>query len=189
MKQSVLLHGTDGSNTDYFWFGGTKNYLESKGYAVWWPLLPRTNKPLLEESLEFVELNVPPLDRDSIIIGHSSACPLILSWLENSMMRIKQVVLVGGFYQPIDDPKQGGISHLMLPADGFDYDRIRSAADEVVLIKSDNDPWGCNDKQARPIAEALDAKFVLAKGQGHMGSMGFNQPMPELPLLKDVLTA
>jgi len=105
------------------------------------------------------------------------------------MLHVKQVVLVSGFYQQIDDPEQGGISHLMLPEDGFDYDRIRTAADEFVLINSDNDPWGCNDKQARPVAEALDARFILAKGLGHMGSDGFNQPMPELLVLKNLLRA
>jgi len=184
MKQAVLLHGTDGSDQNYFWFADTQKYLESNGYKVWWPMLPNTHKPRLEESLEFVELNAPMLDKQSIIIGHSSACPLILSWLENSMVQVKRVVLVSGFYQSIDDE---GFSELMLPADGFDYDRILSAADEIVLINSDNDPWGCNDKQARPVAEALGARFVLAEGQGHMGSGGFNQPMPELTILKDLL--
>jgi len=34
----------------------------------------------------------------------------------------------------------------MLPEDGFDFGRIRTAASEFVLINSDNDPWGCNDQ-------------------------------------------
>lgn len=187
MKQAILLHGTGGSDTDYFWFADTKKYLESKGYEVWWPLLPHTEKPNLEETLAFVEENMPSLDEESIIIGHSSACPVILSLLENSMLRVKQVVLVSGFYQPLDKAVDDGYSLLMLPDEPFDWERISSASDEIVLINSDNDPWGCTDKQARPVAEALGAKFVLAKGQGHMGSGSFNQPMPELPLLKELL--
>lgn len=181
------MHGTGGSDTDYFWFGDTKKYLESKGYKVWWPLLPRTEKPELEESWAFVEENMPILDEESIIIGHSSACPLILWLFENSMITVKQAVLVSGFYQQIDDPQQGGMSHLMLPEGGFDYERISTGAREFVFINSDNDPWGCDDKQARPAAEALGAKFVLAKGQGHMGSATFNQPYRKFPLLKDLL--
>lgn len=184
MKQMILLHGTDGSDKDYFWFADTKKFLASRGYDVWWPQLPNTQKPKLEESLEFVELNVPALDEESIIIAHSSGCPLALSLLENNMFTVKQVVLVSGFYQPIDDE---GFSELMLPADGFDFDRIRTGAHEFVLINSDNDPWGCDDKQARPVAEALDAKFILAKGEGHMGSGSFDQPYREFPLLKELL--
>lgn len=187
MKQAVLLHGTGGSDKDYFWFLDTKAYLESKGYEVWWPLLPHTEKPQLEETLGFVEENMPVLDEESILVGHSSACPLILALLEVSMVKVKQVVLVSGFYDEIPNPADEGLHLLMLPPAGFDYERIASAADEIVFINSDNDPWGCDDKQARPVAEALGAKFILAKGQGHMGSGTFNQPMPEFPLLKELL--
>lgn len=187
MKQAVLLHGTDGNDHDYFWFADTRAFLEDHGYEVWWPQLPNTHRPQLEESLAFVEENLPALDEESIIIGHSSACPLILSLLENSMLEVKQVVLVSGFYEPIDDANEGGISHLMLPEGGFDWDRIRTAAQQFVLINSDNDPWGCTADKARPVAEELDGQLVVATGLGHMGSSGFNQPMPELPLLKSNL--
>jgi hypothetical protein len=131
---------------------------------------------------------MPSLDEESIIIGHSSACPLILFLLENSMITVKQVVLVAGFYEPIDDPAEGGRSHLMLPEEGFDYDRIRTAAEQFVLINSDNDPWGCTAERARSAVNELDAKLIVAEGQGHMGAFGrYNEPVTELPVLKDVL--
>lgn len=47
MKQAILLHGSGGSDKDYFWFADTKKHLESKGYTVWWPLLPDTDHPEL----------------------------------------------------------------------------------------------------------------------------------------------
>lgn len=184
MKQAILLHGTGGSNEDYFWFANTKKFLEAHGYQVWWPLLPHTEKPELEETLLYIETNVPAIDHETIIIGHSSACSVILSMLEVSLTKIKQAVLVAGFYQDLHDD---GYSLRMLPAGGFDYERAASSADEVVLINSDNDPWGCDDKQARPVAIGLGAKFVLAEGQGHMGSGTYNQPYREFPLLKDLL--
>lgn len=187
MKQAILLHGTGGSDQDYFWFADTKKFLESRGYAVWWPLLPHTDRPVLEESALFVEEHMPRVDDETIIIGHSSACPLILHLLDVALFKVKQVVLVAGFYTPIDEKAQGGISYLMLPPDGFDCERIMSAANEIVLINSDNDPWSCNDTQARPMAEALSAKFIIAPGQGHMGSLSFQQPYREFSLLKELL--
>lgn len=188
MKRAVLLHGTGGSDTDYFWFGDTKKFLESKGYEVWWPLLPHTEKPDLVESLGFLADNYSYEDiGETIFIAHSSACPLLLMFLQYFSQPVKQAVFVSGFYQPIDDAKNGGISHLMLPEGDFKYDKIKKAANEIVLINSDNDPWGCTDAQARPVAEKLGAKFILAKGMGHMGSGTFNQPLPEFPLLKDIL--
>ncbi|HVV66583.1 MAG TPA: alpha/beta hydrolase [Candidatus Saccharimonadales bacterium] len=184
MKQAILLHGTGGSDTDYFWFADTKKYLEGHGYSVWWPLLPNTDKPELEETLNFVEDGCLAIDEESIIIAHSSACPLILTFLQYLKVPVKQVILVSGFYQPIDDE---GFSELMLQREPYDYHAIKKAAKEIILINSDNDPWGCDDKQARPVAEKLGAKFILAKGQGHMGSGSFNQPYREFPMLKELL--
>lgn len=180
----MLLHGTDGSDKDYFWFQDTAKYLREHGYDVWWPQLPHTEKPVLQETLEFIEGDLPYLDDQMIIIAHSSACPLVLTFLQYVMTPIKQVVLVAGFYKSIDDE---GVSALMLQGKEYDWNAIKSASKEIVLINSDNDPWGCDDKQARPVAEKLGAKFILAKGQGHMGSGGFNQPYRKFKLLKDLL--
>jgi len=183
MKSAWLLHGTGGSDTDYFWFGDTKGYLESKGYNVWWPLLPHTEKPELVETKTFIENNMPPYDAETIVIGHSSACPVILSLMQSFKNPVKQVILVSGFYQSIHDD---GYSDRMLEAD-YDWDTIRQAAHEIIMINSDNDPWGCDDKQAKPVAEKLRARLIVAKGQGHMGSLTYMQPYKEFNLLKQLL--
>lgn len=185
MKQAILLHGTGGSDKDYFWFEDTKKFLESKGYQVWWPLLPSTDRPELEETFSFVAENMPEVDGESVIIGHSSACPLILALLERRGIRVKRVILVAGFYQSIDEE---GFSELMLQKTGYDWEKIKNSADEFVMINSDNDPWGCDDKQARPVAQKLGAAFILAKEQGHMGSGTFHQPYREHQMVKSIST-
>ncbi len=182
MKTAFLLHGTGGGSKDYFWFADTKKYLEQHGYEVWWPQLPNTDHPEFEETLNFVEDNMPAFDEQTIVVGHSSACPLILSWLQYVKVPIKQAVLVAGYYQPVDDQ-----STSLLQKEEFDWDAIKSAVGEIVMLNSDNDPWGCDDKQARPTAEKLSAKFILMKGQGHMGSGTFNQPYREFAELKKLL--
>jgi len=183
MKTAIILHGTAGSDKQYFWFGDTKKFLEDHGYSVWWPLLPHTKKPRLQETLEFVQKHMTRVDHQTIIIGHSSACPVILSLLESLPSPINQAVLVAGFYEPLSDD---GYSDLMLQ-DSYDGKKINANAKEIILINSDNDPWGCDDNQARPIAEKLGAKFVLAEAQGHMGSTSFNQSYDKFPLLKKLL--
>jgi len=183
MKTVMLLHGTGGSDEDYFWFADTKHYLESKGYEVWWPLLPHTDKPNLEETRNFIEDNLPAIDENAIIIGHSSACPVIISFLQWLKIEIKQTILVAGFYESLNDD---GFSDLMLEKD-YNWEAIKRAAGEIVLINSDNDPWGCNDQQARPAAIKLGAILVVATGQGHMGSAAYHQPFQEFTLLKQLL--
>lgn len=184
MKTAWLLHGTGGSDKDYFWFNDTKKYLEAHGYKVWWPELPNTDKPQLEETRNYIEEYVPGIDKETIIIGHSSACPVILSMLQWFKVPVKQVILVSGFYRPLND---NGYSDVMLQKEEYQWNDIKKAAKEIIFINSDNDPWGCDDKQARPIAEKLGAKFILAKGQGHMGSGTFNQPYRDFMLLKKLL--
>jgi len=181
VKTAILLHGHGGSDKDYFWFEDTKKYLESNGYEVWWPLLPHTNSPKLVETRDFVLQNMPAIDKSTIIIGHSSACPLILHILQFLKVKVNKVILVSGYYVAQSDGQNS-----MLP-ENFDWDEIKTKASEFVLINSDNDPWGCDDKQARPVAEKLNAKFILAKGQGHMGSETYNQPYREFPLLKSLV--
>lgn len=182
MKTAILLHGTGGSSKDYFWFADTRKYLEAHGYNVWWPQLPSTDSPNFEETLNFIEQNMPAIDENTIVIGHSSSCPLILSWLQYVKVPIRQVVLVSGYYQKIKDQ----VTSLLQDKD-FDCGAIKTAVKEIVIINSDSDPWGCDDKQARPIAEKLVAKFVLAKGEGHMGSGTYNQPYRENKFVKDAL--
>jgi predicted alpha/beta hydrolase family esterase len=184
MKTAILLHGTGGSDQDYFWFADTKQFLEGHDYEVWWPMLPNTEKPELIATEDFVVENWPGVDEETIFIGHSSACPLILHILQNLTIKIKQAILVAGFYQPIDDE---GFSELMLPKEGFDFEAIKQHAAQIALINSNDDPWGCDDKQARPVAEQLGATFILAEGQGHMGSLAFDQPYSEFQLVKDFI--
>jgi hypothetical protein len=186
MKTAWLLHGTGGNNKDYFWFADTKKYLEDNGYGVWWPLLPHTKNPELIETRNFIEDNDTHFtwDKETIIIAHSSACPLMLHLLQYSKIPVKQLVLVSGFYQSIDE---AGFSQLMLQKKEYDWKAIKQAVKEIILINSDNDPWGCNDIQARPVAQKLEAPLIVATGQGHMGSETYKQPYKEFPLLKRLL--
>ncbi len=184
MKRAVLMHGNGGSDQDYFWFEDTKKYLEEHGYEVSWPLLPGTDAvPDLVKTVEYAKLHAPLSDGD-VAIGHSSGCPAILYWLQTTNVHLKQVVLVSGLYS---QDVTNEYNKDMLPQGDFDYSKISSKAEEFVFINSDNDPWWCDDKQARPVAERLGAKFILAEGQGHMGSGSFNQPYREFPLLKELL--
>jgi predicted alpha/beta hydrolase family esterase len=183
-KLAILLHGTGGNDQDYFWFADTEAYLQAQGYTVYWPLLPNADKPSLQPGVAFLKRTFPDLTAETIVIGHSSACPLIIAWLEQLEAPIKQAVLVGGFYQWIDDD---GYSELMLK-DSYDWAKIKAAVGEIIMINSDNDPWGCDFQQAMPAALKLEAVAILNSGEGHMGSDTYHQPYREFPLLKRLIS-
>ena len=77
MEKVIILHGT-GSNPNSYWHPYIKRGLENKGYVVSIPELPNTSEPNIKEMLPFI-LENESFDENTILIGHSSGCPLILT--------------------------------------------------------------------------------------------------------------
>lgn len=182
MPSALLLPGTGSTPTDY-WFPSITRLLESGGYQVTATALPQPDRPELAESLVAVR-DAFSFDTSTLLIAHSSACPLALSLLEGLDEPLEQAILVAGFYQPIaanpDAP-------LMLQ-ERYDWPRIRRSAREITFINSDNDPWGCTDAQARAAATHLTATLIVPIGEAHMGSQSLGQPYKQFPLLERVIS-
>lgn len=180
-KNIIIIHGT-GETPEYMWLPWVKKHLEEKGYNVSVPQLPNTDDPKLEEQLDFCLKNMK-FDPETIVIGHSSGCPLILAILEKIPVKIKQAILVAGYSVQLGtDPE--GTKNIK---ENYDWDRIKGRCDEFVFLNSDNDPWGCDDKQGKAMQKELGGKFILMRGQGHMGSSFFNEPYMEFPLLLELV--
>ncbi len=174
MKNVVIFHGS-GETKNSFWLPYIEKELIGEGYSVSIPQLPDADNPILAKWLpRALKEN---FDKETILIGHSSGCPLILSVLENIKVKIKKAILVAGFWQikPGDPPSN-------MLQDHYTWKKIRDHSKEFVFINSDNDPWGCNDKQGREMYDKLGGMLVIWH-QGHMGSDTFNQPYKEFPFL------
>ncbi len=178
MKNAIILHGTGGA-PDHYWFPWLKSELEKKGYKVNVPQLPNTNSPDIKVSLPFALENLH-FDEQTILIGHSSGSALILSILENIDVRIKQAILVAGFY------KQLGEMKTPILQDNYNWEKIKNHCSDLVFINSDNDPWGCDDEMGREMQEKLGGRLIVLH-EGHMGSTSYNQPYREFPLLLDLI--
>ena len=81
MKNAILLHGSSVTPKSH-WLPSIKLFLEKQGYAVWAPQLPNPECPNLKIQLPFVLKN-GSFNNETILVGHSSGCPLILSVLDN----------------------------------------------------------------------------------------------------------
>jgi len=170
MTQVIIFHGT-GCSSNFYWYPYIKKKLEEKGYNVLVPNLPNSNEAKLEEWFPYV-LNNLKITKDTILIGHSAGCPLILSILENIDFKIKQAILVAGFLE-----LDSNILQL-----SYNFEKIKSNVDEIIFINSANDPWGCNDKQGRKMFDKLGGTLII-NNEGHMGSTTYNQPYKEFPFL------
>ena len=171
MKNAVVFHGI-GSNPQDFWFPWLSKELEKEGYDVWIPQLPQGDKPDVKIQLPWVLKN-GKLTQDTVIIGHSSGCPLILALLEK--VKIKKAVFVAGYVDADDRPE-------LILKDKYDWKEMKQNCQEFVFINSTNDPWGCDDKQGRKLLDKLGGTLVI-NNKGHMGSNKFIQPYKKFPLL------
>lgn len=180
MKKVIIFHGT-GSTPDSYWHPYLKTELEKKGYHVEIPALPNTEHPKLTEQLPFA-LEQFSYDEDTILVGHSSGVPLILSVLESINQKIRQAVLASGFFEPINPPEPEPMLQ-----DTYNWEMIKEHCNHFIVLNSDNDPWGCTDAVGRKLAENLDGRFVFMEGEGHMGSGKFNQPYKEFPRLLELI--
>lgn len=178
MKNIIMLHGT-GETPRSFWYPFIKSNLEAKGYKVWLPQLPGKDKPTVKKQLPFV-LERGEFSEGAIIIAHSAGVPLALSIIERLDRKIKQAILVAGFAEPIKGGEKG--PNLILQ-ENYDWKKIKARVDDIILIHSDNDPWGCDHGQGLKMLGNLGGKLIIMHEHGHFGSNTFNQPYREFPFL------
>lgn len=191
MKNAILLHGSSCAPNSY-WLPSIKKFLEKQGYSVWTPQLPNAAAPDLKTQLPFVIKNAT-FNNETIIIGHSSGCPLILGVLENINVRINKAVLVAGYARKLGKMEKSSLKKEEKDAEPilqekYNWDKIRKNVKDIFFINSDNDPWGCNDKEGYYMFKNLGGTLIIRHGEGHMGSDKFNQPYKEFPLLEKLLS-
>lgn len=175
MKNASIFHGTGGT-PDLFWFPYLKDELEKRSYEVWLPQLPQAKLPDIDVWLPFA-LKQGNYNDETVLVGHSAGCPLILSLLEKIDIKIKLAILVAGFTEPLDENPEPILQN------SYDWEKIKAHVENIVFINSDNDPWGCDDEVGRKMFEKLGGTLIIRSGEGHMGSTSFNQPYTLFPLL------
>ena len=146
------------------------------------PQLPENNSPDLTKTLPFV-LDNGEFNQDTVLIGHSAGCPLILSVLESIDVKIKQAILVAGLITADNsDPDEIKIFKNKFLQKQYNWLVIKSRCRNFVFINSANDPWKCNDLQGRSMFDQFGGMLIINQ-EGHMSSDKYNQPYRKFPLL------
>lgn len=191
MKNAIILHGSSGTPNS-FWLPSIRKFLEKQGYQVWAPQLPRPEAPDLKLQLPFV-LMKGNFNRRTILIAHSSGCPLILSLLENIDIKVEKVILVAGYARPLKRQRERSLKKLEKDAEPilqkeYNWEKISKNVREIIFINSDNDPWGCDENEGSFMFNHLGGTLIVQHGEGHMGSDKFKQPYKKFPLLEKLLS-
>lgn len=177
MKRAVILHGTDGK-PEHHWMPWLEDKLREQGYNVWVPHLPGNHTPNREVYNNYLFSQDWDFE-DNIIVGHSSGAVSVLNLLmDERCPRIKLGVMVGAWAggQPKGNFEENQFAELF-PVEGFDFELIKSKADKLAFLHSDDDPY-CPLEQAQYLAEQLDAAITALHGAGHI-SGGFKEK-PEI---------
>jgi serine hydrolase len=181
MRNALILHGTDGS-PDAHWFPWLAQSLRQRGYEVTVPALPKADHPSLERYWAY--LRDYDFNSDTVIVGHSSGATTALALLHKLPpgQRIKLVVSVAGFYR--DD----GFNCEQLFTESYDWERIRGAADAIVLLCSPDDPF-IVEEQTTVLAERLAVTPTILAGSGHFSVDHGGPRFREFPELLDLIQA
>lgn len=179
MKRVVLLHGNGDSHGTDNWFPYIKSGVEKLGVTCVAPDLP--DNVLARSKYWFPYfMDVLKLNKDDLVIGHSSGALAILKYAEKH--QIGASVLVGTYYTDLgyDDERTSG--YFDTP---WDWGKIKANQQWTAIFASKDDPY-------IPISEPLFIRDKLASeyfeftNQGHFG--GENHPKEEFPELLKFLT-
>lgn len=185
MHNVILIHGHS-SSPNSFWFPYIKNQLVAQGHLVWAPQLPDPLNPNLKIQLPYL-LEHGKFTPETIIIAHSAGCPLTIALLEALTVKIRQVILVAAFITLTKPLQSLNIAPIL--KNNYAWEKIRAATQELIIVNSNNDPWGSDDTQAKILLEHLGCgTLVMPYNEGHMGSETFQQPYTEFPLLLRLVT-
>ncbi len=173
MTNVIILHGRN-CNPDMFWYNYIKQNLEIKKYDVWIPYLPNNTEARLNEWLSFVLKN-GKFNEETILIGHSAGAALILSILEQLSFKIKQAILISGFFE-LETSKS-------ILKESYNWNKIKSNVKDIIFINSDNDPYGCGEEQGKKLFDKIGGTLIIRHGEGHMGSIKYKQKYDKFPFL------
>ena len=181
MKNAIIFHGTSCTPSSY-WFPNLKTFLENVGYEVWVPQLPDADNPILLKWLSVALKG--KYTEDTIIIGHSSGGPLVLSVLENINVTIHKAILVAGFARQLRIDKEKPQPILQSE---YNWEKIKKNVKDIIYINSQDDPWSIDHEEGLYMWKKTGGTLICREGEGHMGSDSFKQPYKTFPLLEKLI--
>lgn len=187
LKKAYIIHGWDGYPEEG-WFPWLKKELESRGFEVFVPQLPKPDEPRIDAWVgKFKEIVNEP-DENAYFIGHSMGCQTIVRYLEllPDNVKVGGAVFVAGFFRRLtnleDDDVVRSVAAEWLNA-SIDLKKVKEHLNDSVAIFSDNDPYVPLDNKI-DFESMLNSKIIIEHNKGHFsGSTGTT----ELPVVLDAV--
>jgi predicted alpha/beta hydrolase family esterase len=181
MKHVVIVHSYK-SKPETNWKPWLKHELETMGFRVDVPAMPKAKHPIASEWVSTLSGTVGEPSKDTFMIGHSLGCIAILRYLETlkSDQQIGGCSLIAGFGQRFS--KYEG-RHDSFFDHELDWHSIRRHCQAFVAIHSRED-WAVEVEQLEIFRTELDSKTVTVNGLGHFTS---DDGVFEISMVRDQL--
>src|SRR4030042_3019801 len=164
-KRVFIIHGWEGS-PDSNWFPWLKKELEEKSSKVFVPQMPNADHPKMDAWLAHLRKIVGKPDENTYFVGHSLGVTAILRYLESleTEEKISGAILVAGVAKSI------GIKELEnFFINPFDYEKIKKAAKNIIVVNSDNDPY-VPFAHRETLRDKLGAELIIIPNGEHLNA-------------------
>ncbi|MCK4552831.1 alpha/beta hydrolase [Candidatus Pacearchaeota archaeon] len=171
-RENIKKYGLPPQNERH-WLPWIKYELEKKNIQTFTPLMPKNWKEEYEDWKREFEKN--EINKDSILVGHSSGADFLVRWLGETGRNVKKLILVapGKLYT--------NYSVSFTKFCDFKIDsKIKNNIGEIIIFISNND-LEVIFKSAKLYEKKLNAKLIELKGRGHFTEKGMGtKEFPEL---------
>lgn len=163
LQNAYIFHGYAATPDDH-WFGWLAKELDRANMQAVIPELPDSLAPDAPRWQETVHAVVGETDKSTALIAHSLGCLAVLRHLAclTGTWRLGRLVLVSGFLDPL--PALPELDEFI--GVGCDVTRLREHIDEIIVIRSDDDPLVPPPHTDR-LAALLGARALVVPGAGH----------------------
>jgi len=178
-KRAFIVHGWDGFPEEG-WFPWLKTELESRGFVVTVPQMPKAEEPRINNWVPALKELVGTSDEETYFVGHSMGCQTIARYLEGlpEGVNVGGVVFVAGFFKRLTNLESDDIVRdvvrewLETP---IDLKKVKNHLDKSVAIFSDNDRYVPLDNQD-DFLDQLGSKIIVEHAMGHFsGGSGIKE--------------
>lgn len=171
MERIFLIHGWGGSPKKD-WFPWAAAELNNRGYQVSVPEMPEPGNPKIDAWVNKIKEVIGTPRADDILIGHSIGTLAILRYLGTltDKEHIQKALLIAPWhFITLGDPEtERSVSEWVERP--IDYEKIRTKADKIVAVLSENDPWVPLKENETYFREQLKPEMIVMQGMGHFSS-------------------
>ncbi len=158
--QAFIFHGY-GAHPDTNWFRWLKNELEKLSVTTYVPKFPTPELQTPKNWLSVLE-NFPPIDENTILIGHSLGGSFVLSVLEQH--KAKSAFIIAGPFGMMHNSIDAHVADFTNK--NFDWNSIKSNCKSFHLYYSDDDEF-VPVTHGEKLAKQLGVPFQKVQGSGH----------------------